>query len=303
MPIDWYYTLNGVERGPATVSQIDQLVAAGVLRPTDLAWRKVAARGREAQFLVANLLGGEPEDEGQRLVAVAARGRSMGGGLSTGHWHDACAAHQEATCWALAALAAQAALRRPDVPANAAALAECYFALGALHQSAGRLGSAGWALDEAGAIRERLARSAPRDHEYQQALAASFNQRGLLHRDLGALDEAKASIGKAVAIRSQLLQARPNDPWTAVLLGGALCNLGAVLCDQGRYPEALDQYEQAVPLIEGQLAERARVGLSALWGWLFPRARSRRRSLESTARSYLANTQAGRARVLELLGG
>src|SRR5262249_17845718 len=157
--------------------------------------------------------------------------------------------------WSLAALTTQTSLEDPDAPDHLFGLAACYFDLGLLYQDAGRFRRAEWALDEALAIRDRLARSWPQKREYQDGLAASCNQRWELYQDLGALDQAEASIEKAVAIRSQLLQAHPADTKTAVLLGGALCNLGNVLCDRGRYPEALDRYEQAIPLIEGQLAE------------------------------------------------
>lgn len=263
MADEWYYIRGSTELGPITADQIVHLNASGHLRPTDLVWQKNTARVQQpAKFLVANLIESQSQAEGQRLLTVAVNKRLVGAGVSTGNWHDACAAQREATLWSLAALTAQSVPDHSEAHEGLFTLATCYFDLGVLYQSAGRFSRAEWAFDAAFVVRERLARSAPQKPEYQQALAASFNQRGLLHHDLGVLDEARASIGKAVAIRRQLLRTHPADLWTAVLLGGTLCNLGAVLCDQGRYPEALDQYEQAIPLIEGQLAKltRGRVG-------------------------------------------
>jgi tetratricopeptide (TPR) repeat protein len=298
MSDEWYYLLDGEERGPVPLTQLGELVAAGLLRFTDLVWCKTqVGRSQPAKFVVANVL----ERIGdQQLVSVVVRGRLLGGGISTGHWPHSCDAHKEAMYWALIAVSRQIA-SDPEVPKHLFHLAACYFDLGLLCQGAGRLQQAAWACDEAHPLFERLVHSWPEEAEHHKMLAASHNQRGLLNRAFGALEEAEASIEKAVALRRQLLQDDPADTRTAVLLGGALCNLGSVLGDRGRFPEALERYEQALNLLQEQLAKLRRRWSGDCWDWLL-RKRSALNALRSTAELYLANTRTGRASVLEQSG-
>ncbi len=44
----WYYTKNGTQQEPVTVSELKRLAAARVLRPTDLVWREGMAEWAEA---------------------------------------------------------------------------------------------------------------------------------------------------------------------------------------------------------------------------------------------------------------
>lgn len=302
MSNEWYYLLNGEECGPVPATQLAQLVAAGTLQLTDLTWRNIQVRrSPQLKFLIANVVEQSPQIGNQPLTSVVARGRLFGGGISTGHWPDTCEAYREATYLGLIAVTIQAARNHPGSPKHTFYLASCYFDLGLLCQGGKRFQQAAWAFEEAHTLSEQLVQSWPSKVEHHKLLAASYNQRGLLNLDCGDLEEAQVSIEKAIALRTKLLQDDPADIITAVLLGGAHCNLGTVLCERERFPKALEEYEQAIRLVDVEITKLKRGRLSGIWDWLL-RRRARRKSLASTAETYLANTQAAKARILEQLG-
>jgi tetratricopeptide (TPR) repeat protein len=89
------------------------------------------------------------------------------------------------------------------------------------------------------------------DEERARSLtAACCNHLGILRQDEGSLEQSVRYYEQALTIREWLLKSSPMDEENLVYLGGTLCNLGNVACDQDQLETALAWYHRSIDMLD-----------------------------------------------------
>ena len=137
--------------------------------------------------------------------------------------------------------------RRDDYQTS---LADTLNSLGALHGRAGRTKEGEAALDEARAIRARLARDHPHVVSYRSRLANVLDNLGLFYKGTGRPEKALECHREAWAIHERLARENPSVTQLQAKLAWSLGNLGNLQGALGRPAEALASYERARTIYE-----------------------------------------------------
>jgi tetratricopeptide (TPR) repeat protein len=84
----------------------------------------------------------------------------------------------------------------------------------------------------------------------RRQMAACQNHLGLLYQAAGSFQQSVQFFEEALALRVSLLESCSDDEENLVYLGGTLCNLGNVSCDQHSFEKALDLYCRAIDVLD-----------------------------------------------------
>jgi tetratricopeptide (TPR) repeat protein/tRNA A-37 threonylcarbamoyl transferase component Bud32 len=147
----------------------------------------------------------------------------------------------------------------PEFPAFAdykKRLAASYYALGTIRLAGKDISQARSALERSYALWEELIQSFPKQREYQMGLGKTCNVLGALESGRGDLAAAEKHYRQAI----QVLETQPSNPADADLewktaQSTSLLNLGLLLLQGGRLPEAEAPLRQALPLVR-ELAQK-----------------------------------------------
>ena len=115
------------------------------------------------------------------------------------------------------------------------------------------------------------------DLESFNAMANLESDWGSLLDDLGRNRDAEAAFRTEITLRTRILELSPEFRKEQTMLAGAHCNLGNVLKSQAQLDVALEEYDQAIKLLNENLA---------------------RNPLDSQTTTYLRNSRIGRAATL-----
>jgi len=136
-----------------------------------------------------------------------------------------------------------------DYPATAEysqALANSYNWLGeTLRPKPGTATAADDAYAKAIRLQESLVRQGPDNRDYQRELARSYYNRGILRFSVSNFSLSESDFRAAIE-RLQPLAEKEQNPAAAQELARALNNLGTLLRQNERLPEARDLYERAI---------------------------------------------------------
>jgi serine/threonine-protein kinase len=171
--------------------------------------------------------------------------------------------------------------RHPLVPEYREVHAGLHAALASVQLNDLRLTEALKGMGRAVEIQSLLVADCPDVPRYRRKLAGLIGNRGLVQHNRGQFGLAEADYEEALKISRREAAGQPLLTEAAVHLGGVLCNLGNLRCDQKRPKEALNYYAEAV------------AALRPAW------ERGRK---HSQARLFLRNAYVGRAAALAQLG-
>jgi serine/threonine-protein kinase len=136
----------------------------------------------------------------------------------------------------------------PDVPQYQADLARSYHNLGLLHENRAQRELAEAAYRKALGVWEELVRAHPGDAVFTVGVANSCYNLGNLMRDNGALESALAWFTRAVDAVEKLLSEKQRPAPARQRLCDSLRQRAEVQAELKRYPEALRDWDRALPL-------------------------------------------------------
>jgi tetratricopeptide (TPR) repeat protein len=168
-----------------------------------------------------------------------------------------------------------------DMPAYRAYLAYHYLGLGILLANLGKPTEAETAYHQAIERLVKLTPEIPTVPEYRQELAHGYNHLGLLLAGQGKAPDAEAAYRQALILREKLASEFPAMPAYRQELADSYVNFGNLLLSRSQPQGALDWYAKAMPLLQSNLVQDARV---------------------AERRLFLRNAHWGRARALNQLG-
>ncbi|MEO2091811.1 MAG: protein kinase, partial [Gemmataceae bacterium] len=144
-----------------------------------------------------------------------------------------------------------------EFPANAyyrEELAACHTDLGLALTGLGKVDRAEVQYRKGLTLREKLVADWPTNPAYRINLAVSHGNLGNLFRYLGKWDDAERQFRKAIAVQEQIDSDRstntdPNYRTNRLELAQGYGNLGNLLSDMGKRPEAVKQYRKGETLL------------------------------------------------------
>src|SRR5262249_23160982 len=87
------------------------------------------------------------------------------------------------------------------------------------------------------------------------AVAKTYHDLGLLHKKSKNLAEAESAFLEALSRQEQVCRAHPGVSRYAIDRATTLLNLGHLAVDRGRLAAALNEFEQALQILEMVLAD------------------------------------------------
>jgi tetratricopeptide (TPR) repeat protein len=164
----------------------------------------------------------------------------------------------------------------PDVLIYQNQLAACENNLGELYRAEGKLDAAEGAQRHAVAIREQLVRDHPDRLDFAIDLSGSWCNLGSVQVDRGQATTALSWFDRGVAILKPILAREPQNTVAAEFLVSALSRRADALTGLGLTEKALTDWNDALPLDDGQQQLTLRVGHA------YTVARSGRHSIAAT---------------------
>jgi serine/threonine-protein kinase len=171
--------------------------------------------------------------------------------------------------------------KHPEVTRYQDDLGSSYYDLGDLQRKTGDRVGAFRSYQEALRLYAALAEKHPEVARYQAKLAASHVYLGLLQDETGDRAAALRAYQEALRLYTALAEKHSEVIKYSVELAGTLVNIGLVLYDEGKPKDSLAEYAQAIRTLDQV---------------------RRRLPDDPTARLFLRNAHAGRAKALTQLG-
>jgi tetratricopeptide (TPR) repeat protein len=109
------------------------------------------------------------------------------------------------------------------------------------------------AFEKAHELHKRLAADYPHVLSFQAGLAKSWNTLGMVSHQERDLDGATRAYGEARTILERLRSGHGDVLDFAADLGGCYCNLGNNVSARGKFQDALEWYDKAVPILRDVL--------------------------------------------------
>jgi serine/threonine-protein kinase len=192
-----------------------------------------------------------PDDEGLQSGLANTLGNIVVTYTETGRYDDAYGVLQQAL-----QLLDHLVELHPRSPDYLSAQAGIYNHLGVLYSR--QIGKETEMLEahiKAHALREKLARSEPKNLQFQRNLAESFHNLGVAQIDAGKTDDGIHSYEEALRIRDQLTRENPRVTQLQCELAASFSDMGAAHGMKGDAVKALEDHQKAKEILKALLRD------------------------------------------------